>query len=45
MADAEVAREGGGTTEIKRARTGLDEAVAIVSNATDEAEGTGVRGD
>ena len=45
MADAEVAREGGGTTEIKRARTGLDEAVAIVSNATNEAKGTRVRSD
>ena len=45
MADAEVAREGGGTTEIKRARTSLDEAVAIVSNATNEAKGTRVRSD
>ena len=45
MTDAEVTCEGGGTTEVKRARTRLDEAVAIISNATDEAEGTGVRSD
>ena len=44
MADAEVAGEGGRTTEVEGARARLDEAVAVVGDATDEAKRTRVRG-